>query len=738
MDLDGLPLPDDAPPEGACVRVEHPHPRLVRLVIDPPHRPKLAVFDIPVLRDLALALDQVEKEANLEGLVVTGREPLSFAGGADVESIARIDDPELAARFVRLGQSIFQRLHRLGRRGGGRVRVVAAVGGPVPGGACEIALACDLIVLADSPKTRIGLPEVRLGIFPAWGGTQRLPKRVGLPAALEAILTGKLYRAKAAKKRGIVDRLAKPEDLLRIADDIALGKLACRRHKRTLLQRFLVDRNPAAQSFIGSQARKNVMKQTKGQYPAPLAALPLVLSAPGKRLDRGLEDEVAAVRPLVVSPVTKSLVSLFLLSEEAKKLSTLPDGGKAARVTRGAVIGAGVMGGAIASLMAEKGAEARLRDLDANAIAAAVTTHRAEIEKKRKRRSLQRHEADGAIDRLETTTEAVGFGRCELVVEAVAERLDVKQAVFGELAALLPKDAILATNTSSLSVTAIADGLPNPERVVGMHFFNPVRKMPLVEIVRGERTSDAVVARTARLALDLGKTPVVVKDVAGFLVNRILGPYLDEATRLLEAGVDPDKIDAACVEFGMPMGPCELLDEVGIDIAAHAGASLEEAYGGRMQACRHLAPLVERGDLGKKTGAGIFRWTKDPKKKGRLVKAGRNPNAPAARGAMSISSEDVSERLVLAYVNEAARCLEEQVVAGAGWLDLAAVFGTGFAPFRGGPLRYVDARGIAQVVDRLRRLADAHDVVQRGVGRERFVPADNLARMAIDGTRFHD
>src|SRR6185503_18253067 len=296
---------------------------------------------------------------------------------------------------------------------------------------------------------------------------------------------------------------------------------------------------------------------------------------------------------------------LFQLSEEAKKSGTLPDGKKAAAIERAAVIGAGIMGGGIAGLMAEKGLAVRLRDLDRKQLDAAVLAHQSEIEKKQKRKQLARHEAEAALDRLMATTEAKGFARCQIVIDAVAEKLEIKRAVLRELAAQMGDEAILATNTSSLSVDAIAEGLPNPARVVGMHFFNPPRKMPLVEIVRGARTSEEVVRRTARLALDLGKTPVITRDVAGFLVNRVLGPYLDEALRLVGAGVDPNAIDAALVGFGMPMGPCELVDEVGLDIASHAGASLEQAYGERMRATQILKPLLEAKEFGKKTGKGI-------------------------------------------------------------------------------------------------------------------------------------
>lgn len=733
IDLEGIRAPADAPEPGACVRLERPEPGLARLVLDPPHRPKIAVLDVPLLRDLDRAVGELEQERELRGLVITGREPLSFAAGADVEAIAGVEDPEVAARLARSVQALFQRIHRLGRDGGGRARTVAAVGGPVPGGACELALACDCIVLAEHPKSRIGLPEVLLGIFPAWGGTTRLPRRIGVPGALAAILAGKLYPAKPALRLGLVDRLAKPELLLRVAEDVAAGRAPCPRRRRPALLHWLVDRNFLAGALVAAKARRDVLARTKGHYPAPLVALPLIVRAPRIPLEDGLRNEAEAVRELATSRVTKNLIDVFRWSEEARRLGQGEGGVAAKRFTRAAVVGGGVMGAAIASLLSEKGIATRLRDVERAPLDAALHAHRTELEKQRRKRRIERHEASAAIDRLEVTTEARGFARCELAIEAVAERLEVKRAVFAELASLLPATAVLATNTSSLSVGELAAGLPRPERVVGLHFFNPVRSMPLVEIVRGPRTSDETVARIARLAVDLGKTPVVTRDVAGFLVNRVLGPYLDEAIRLVEAGVEPEAIDEALVGFGMPMGPLELVDEVGLDIASHAGASLAAAYGARMQTSGYLRPLVEGGQLGKKSGAGLYLWSKDAG--GRPRKQGKNPRAPAPRGSGGLSRPQIVDRLVLALVNEAARALDEAVVAGPRELDLAMVFGTGFAPFRGGVLRYADERGLEDVVYALKEIGQRLQDEPERAGR--FTPAEGLARRAAERARFH-
>jgi 3-hydroxyacyl-CoA dehydrogenase/enoyl-CoA hydratase/3-hydroxybutyryl-CoA epimerase len=563
-----------------------------------------------------------------------------------------------------------------------------------------------------------------------------------VPAALDAILGGKLYPARKARSLGIVDRLTQPEYLVRVASDVALERERLARRERGW-KALLVDKNPLALALVRKTATKQVLAKTHGHYPAPLEALELVLAAHGRSLQSGFEAEAQALARLAASPVAKSLVGLFRLSEEAKKLGELPraGGGEPARaraVERAGVVGAGVMGAEIASLCATQGIDVRLADLSRPQLDAGQLAHRAFVAKELARKRLTRAEADRALDRLEVGEDAgTGFARCDLVLEAVAEKLAVKRAVLGAVAKGLAPGALLATNTSSLSVAEIAAELPHPERVVGVHFFNPARRMPLVEIVRGPKTSDETVARAARFALDLKKTPVVVADVAGFLVNRLLGPYLDEAVRLYEGGADLAAVDRALERFGMPMGPFRLLDEVGLDIAAHAAESLFAAYGERMTPSAAMAPLLDRGDLGKKSGAGFWKWEGTGS---RAKAAGTNPALPS-RGpgaATELSEAEIADRLVLCMLNEAARCIEERVVAGPRELDLATVFGMGFAPFRGGLLRYGDARGAADVVATLTRLGQTVGVAERPGGPARFAPAPLLVAHASSGGRFHD
>ena len=721
--LDGIPRPEDAPEPGACVRTEPIEDGVVRLVLDPPHR-KIAVLDAPLLADLDTALSDLEANPP-RGLVLAGRRPDQFAAGADVHAIRAIVDPQVLRRLVVEIHGLFQRLAAL------PCRKVAAVGGPVPGGAYELALTCDFIVACDDARTRIGLPETMLGIIPAWGGSHRLPSRVGVPTALQAILTGRLYAPKQALKLGMVDRLTKPEYLQRVAADVAAKRQNPRRRKRGW-KSYLIDRNPLAGMLIARGARRQVMAKTRGNYPAPLRAIDLVTDAVGKLPGEMAEREAAVAADLATGSVAKNLIQVFLASEEAKKSGRpvsreqpLP------KIERAAVIGGGVMGGAIAGLMADRGVSTRLVDLSREVLDKAVVEHRQEVTKRGRKRRTPRHETDAAIDRLEVGVSMSGLSRAQFVIEAVAEKLDVKRKVLGAVAERVSEDAVLATNTSSLSVDTLAAELPQPERVVGMHFFNPARKMPLVEVVRGRKTDEHVVRRTAALALALGKTPVVVRDVPGFLVNRVLGPYLDEAVRLFEEGADWEAVDESLLDFGMPMGPFALLDEVGFDIAVHAAESLHAGYGVRMTPSETLQKWVAEGRLGKKTGRGFYvhqggKRTADP-----ALKSLSRPATPPPK-------DEILDRLVLSMVNEAVRCLEERVVDGPVALDLAMVFGTGFAPFRGGVLRYADHRGLADVVARLEYFAQSPTISARAGGSKKFTPAESLQRHAKAGTRFHD
>ena len=720
MESVSLPMPENAPEPGACVRVEYPEPGLALVVFDPPHR-SFPVFDGPLVRDLKVLVQKLAADSTLRGVVFTGRETEQFLAGADIEGIGAITDPEVFRQVCLELHALFDAVENLS------ARTVAAVGGPVPGGAFEFSMACDFILASDHKSTRIGLPETQLGIIPGWGGSHRLPRRVGLPTSLDAILTGRLYDARKAKKLGLIDRTTKSAYLLRVASDIAMGRMSPKVKKRGF-KAWFVDKNPAAKWVIASSARKSVLKKTRGKYPAPERAIDLVVSGTTARRSTWAQREADAVADLGVTPECKALVSIFFGTEKAKALAKGPDGQKYAPVERAAVIGAGIMGGGIATVLAQKGVRVRLADLSSEALGKALAAHQKLLLRKNKRRRITQAEYDRALDHLDAVHGATGMGQCDFAIEAVAEVLEVKQKVLGGLAKEMDSGAILATNTSSLSVDAIAESLPNPERVVGMHFFNPVPKMPLVEIIRGPRTSDEVVTKTAALAVRLGKTPVVCQDVPGFLVNRLLGPYLDEAVRLFVGGAEPERLDRVMLDFGMPMGPLTLLDEVGIDIASHAAQSLHAGYGDRMTPASGLQAFLEQKRLGKKSGLGFYRHTQ----KGKPELASDLAQFQKPSRIADLADGDLVDRMVLAMFNEGCRALEEGVVEDPDSLDLATVFGMGFAPFHGGLLRYGDRRGLSEVVRRMQEIQKAPDVQGRNAGR--FEPAKILVERADAGS----
>lgn len=721
METVSLPMPDNAPEPGACIRVERPETGLAIVIFDPPHR-SFPVFDAPMVRDLREVIRELAGDKDLRGVVFTGRKADQFLAGADVEGIGSITDPSIFEKACFELHEVFDSISKL------KARTVAAVSGPVPGGAYEISLSCDRIVASDSKATRIGLPETQLGIIPGWGGSHRLPRRVGVPNALTAALTGRLFPAKSAYKMGMIDRVTKQEYLLRIASDIAMGRVTCKQKKRGY-KALLVDRNPLALWIIGSMARKGVTAKTRGKYPAPYEVIKLILGAPFARHGVWAKKEAEAVGRLGVTSECKSLVSLFFGTERAKALGKHPDGSKVAPIETAAVVGAGIMGGGIASVMAQRGVSVRLADLSSEALGDSMAAHAKALKVKKKRRRINACEHDKALDRLDAVPGIIGMQGCDFAIEAVAEVLGVKQKVLGALAEAMPDDAILATNTSSLSVDAIASSLPNPERVIGMHFFNPVPKMPLVEIIRGEQTSDETVIRTTALALRMGKTPVICKDVPGFLVNRLLGPYLDEAVRLFLAGVDPLRMENLMLDFGMPMGPLQLLDEVGIDIATHAAESLHKGYGDRMTPVEGLSTFVFNKRLGKKTGKGFYQHA--GVKKGKKAKLAEDLGGFQKQTTLAaLDDKQIVDRMVLAMFNEGCRALEEQVVADADTLDLATVFGMGFAPFHGGLIRYGESRGLSEIVADLNRLCKASDIVDRTGGSLRFTPAQILVDAA--------
>jgi 3-hydroxyacyl-CoA dehydrogenase/enoyl-CoA hydratase/3-hydroxybutyryl-CoA epimerase len=708
-------------------RVERHDRGIVHLVVDDPAR-KVNVLDEAAFVSLGAALTEIESTPDLAGVVVRSGKPGTFIAGADIQEIGSITDPDRVREIVHRAHATLGRLAAL------EAPTVAAIDGVCLGGGTEVALACDTRVASDEPHTQIGLPEVLLGILPAFGGTTRLPRLVGVSTALDLILSGRSLDARRAEKAGLVARAVPAAWLIEHAEARIL-QLAQRRkrrrrdvyHPRTF-GAWLVDQTPFGRALAFSKAQALAKARTGGHYPAPYAAIRVMQHGLGQPLARGLELEANEVSELVVGPVCKNLVRIFLLSEAAKKAPVVPGSDLEPKpVVRLALVGAGVMGGGIAELASRSGIEVRMRDVNPAPLTRALQTARSLIEERLRRRrgpeAVRERERDAQLARIQPTLELSGVGRADFVIEAVVEDLDVKRRVFADLEVRARPDAVIATNTSSLAVSALGEGFQRPERFCGFHFFNPVHRMPLVEVVRGSRTSDATLVTAVALARRLGKTPVVVKDAPGFIVNRVLMPYLREALYLLEDGFALKDIDLAMREFGMPMGPFEVLDEVGLDVAAKVASILSQAFPDRMAPAPALEKLVAAGRLGKKSGAGFYRHRGSKRSPdGDLSRLG------IGRGRSRQTIELPSDRMVYIMVNEAARCLEDGVVSDAGALDLAMIFGAGFPPFRGGPLRHADTVGLEKIALRLMALR-----AEKG---PRFEPSKRLEELARTGGSF--
>ncbi|MEO6596319.1 MAG: 3-hydroxyacyl-CoA dehydrogenase NAD-binding domain-containing protein [Planctomycetota bacterium] len=668
------------------------------------------------LESLDAALQALARDARVRGVLVTGPAPGMFCAGADIRLIQDITTVAAGEAAAVRGRSIFQRCQQL------KVPVVAAIEGPCLGGGLELALFCDVRVASDHRGTQIGLPEVKLGIVPGFGGTQMLSRLLGLPAALDLILNGKLLRGKQAKRVGVVDRLVPPAKLMAAARQeldklVQAGRKQPRRKLRGMA--FWLSKTPL-RALAVRQARKALQKGQARFYPAPKAALQCCVDAFALAPERGFVKEAQALGQMIVTPVSKGLTHLFFLTERSKRLGKL-DG--AHDLERALVVGGGVMGAGIAGLFAEKGLRVRLCDLDLGALTRTKTRLQQDLAKKLRRRHIERHEAQAIQDRLAVSTDWGQLQQTDIWLEAVVEDLGVKQKLMGEaIARGLPTTAVLASNTSSLSVTAMAANVPKPERVVGIHFFNPPEKMPLVEVIRGEATSAATVATACRLAIRLGKFPVVTTDAPGFLVNRCLAPYVNEAARLLVEGTSPEAIDAAMLDFGMPMGPCRLLDEIGFDVAAKVSTVMQAAFPQRMEPCELFAAMATAKVLGSKSGGGIYGKDGTGRGPGRaIVAALANKRGTPPRLA---SRSELMHRLIYPLVDEAYRCVDEGIVADEQDVDLGLVMGIGFPPFTGGITHFARREGLATVVATLDELARSYGA--------RFRPGDGLRRRAVN------
>jgi 3-hydroxyacyl-CoA dehydrogenase/enoyl-CoA hydratase/3-hydroxybutyryl-CoA epimerase len=650
-------------------------------------------------------------------LFVSGKEG-QFIAGADVHEFQSLVSPAEAEAKAKEAQALFQEIRDL------PFPLVAAINGPCMGGGTELALAFDYRIASDARGVSVALPEVLLGILPGFGGTQRLPRRIGLIASLDLLLTGRSLDARRARRAWLLDDVLPHERFTERAiawvETFLAGKRP--RIKRPPLAQRILQALPPFRSYVLGEARKKTLAQTRGHYPAPLEILRVIESTWGKAIGQGLKTERKAVAKLLFTPASIHLRRIFVLRERAKRE---PNVDTARPVSHAAVLGAGTMGGEIAYLLSARDVRTRLRDLKPEPLLQSLSHARALFEKERSRGRLTKAEVEQAMGRIEPSLDLDGIGRADVVIEAVVEDLGIKQGIFRELEGMVSPTCVLATNTSSLLVRAIGKNCVHPERVVGMHFFNPVTRMPLVEVVCHEGTDPAAAETVVALARRMGKTPIVVGDEPGFLVNRILMPYLGEAVACVERGTPIETVDRALREFGMPMGPLELLDEIGLDVGRKVAHVLQDAFGERMPRTALLDRLAAEGSLGKKTGRGFYVYENGKRR-------GINPALavpPATRAAQTgPPSGEIVDQLVDAMINEATLALEERVAGSADDVDLAMILGTGFPPFRGGLLRHADAIGVGNIAERLQRRH--HEGTHAG-------PCSRLQWMALAGGRFH-
>ncbi len=691
------------------------------------------IFNEEVLRELEKICDELVSNTSMRALVLTSAKKTNFIAGADISGIKTITDPKEGELIGKEGQRIFGKFSYL------PMPTFAFINGTCMGGGTELSLAADYRIGLNASHVKIGLPEVMLGILPGWGGTQRLPRLIGIQKALDYILTGRRVAAKKAYRDGILDQLIPAEipeaeilpAVFKFVNNTltAAGKarIAKKRKRSQNLQTMLLEKNPLGRKVLFDQARKTVLKTSKGHYPAPLRALEAVQQGMAASLSEGLAIEARFLGELVVTPVSKNLVKVFLLTEELKKDNGAPGfKGEAQKFDRVGVLGAGVMGGGIAQLLAAKNHPVRMKDINLPGIAKGMEQASKVFSGLVKKRRMKSNEMAEKMGLISGTTDYSGFHNVDLVIEAIIEKLDIKKAVFTEVDKIVPENTIIASNTSSLPVTEMAKATGRPEKVAGMHFFNPVHRMPLVEIIRAEQSSDATIVSLVEFSRALGKTPIVVKDSPGFLVNRILAPYMNEAAMLLEEGQKIDFIDKAMVKFGMPMGPLELYDEVGIDVAHKVAGILQAAFGDRMPASAVVEKMFAAGRFGKKSGAGFYKYNNrkkevDPETYKTLV--GLFSEAAA------MPEIEIQERCILTMINEAARCLEEDIVSCARNVDIGMIFGTGFPPFRGGLLTYADDLGAATVLQKLQHYAEKCG--------PRFEPAPLISELAQKDGSFY-
>ena len=687
-------------------------------------------FNALTVNELKDATAAIAADTSLQGVIVTSGKPV-FIVGADITEFGSLfgaSEDEIAERILKINLEVFNAFEDL------PIPTVAAINGIALGGGFEMALVCDYRVMAET--ARVGFPETKLGIIPGYGGTTRLPRLIGADNAIEWIASGKEQDAGQALKCGAVDAVVAP-DLLRdaaisLVNQCVDGKLdyrAKRREKQAPLKL-----NQVESTMVFETAKAFVAGQAGPHYPAPVTAIKVMQKAAGMGRDDALREEARGIARMAGTQAAKNLVGLFLgdqlLARQGKSLAK-----KAGKVERAAVLGAGIMGGGIAYQSALKGTPIIMKDIAQAGIDLGLAEASKLLSKQVERGRMSVAEMAGVLNKIQPSLSYEGFDNVDVVVEAVVENPKVKHAVLTETEAQIREDAILASNTSTISITHLAEPLKRPENFCGMHFFNPVHRMPLVEVIRGEKTGEDAIARTVAYALAMGKKPIVVNDCPGFLVNRILSPYIGAFMGLVRRGVDFVAIDRAMERFGWPMGPAYLCDVVGIDTGVHAGAVMAEGFPDRMKydfkTCHEV--MFENERFGQKNGRGYYAYEAD--KKGRPKKIIDEEVAallaPVIEGSETLDDETIVDSMMIPMCLEAVRCLEDGIAASATDVDLSLIYGIGFPPFRGGALHYIDDYGVEKFVARSDELA-----ASAGPQKAMYLPTEKLREMAASGDAF--
>jgi 3-hydroxyacyl-CoA dehydrogenase/enoyl-CoA hydratase/3-hydroxybutyryl-CoA epimerase/enoyl-CoA isomerase len=676
-----------------------------------------------MLGELEAMFAQLQARSDLRGLIFKSGKPGMFIAGADLRELGSApQDPDSTRKLVKRGLDLIASIEKL------PYPTVAAIEGSCMGGGLELALGFDYRLASTHPKTEIGLPETKIGLIPGWGGTQRLTRLIGPSLAAEMICTGEAAKADRARQIGIVFDAVPSERLLdetkRLLHDAQRSEewQALRKRKQQP-----VGLSEEQQSFTFAVARAQVMSKTRGQYPAPLAALEAIAKGCNLTLEEGLKAETEQFVKLVGSPISRNLIAVFFMTQRLQKGPGTSDATVQPKTVRNAaVLGAGTMGSGIAMAHVRRGIPTVILDKFPAALEKGVGFVAKSLQARVAAGRLSPDEATAALARLSISTSLDTMADRDVVIEAITENEEAKVNTFRQLQIVLKPDAILASNTSAISITRMAKSVERPENFAGMHFFNPVERMQLVEVIHGDKTSDETIVRLVALARQLGKTPIVVRDCPGFLVNRILFPYLNESLVLLQEGASPRAIDKAAVAFGMPMGPITLHDLVGLNTSMHAGHVINNAFADRAVPTRILEELVAAGRIGPDSGAGFYSYAKgsrgvdDPKLEPILAKCRTSQR--------QISNEEITDRLFLPMLTEASRVLSEGIVRDPGDVDMGLILGIGFPPFRGGILRWADSMGLAKVLEELKPYEHL------GV---RFHPTEQMHKLAAEGKGFY-